>query len=83
MEEKLRSDMDLARQRVGIGPEDPILAEHVCYLTGRHINAVAFCQLQVRLKGSVAQTRNELVRLLSTPPPQPNPTLPTNPISLE
>ena len=33
LEERLRNDMVLARQRVGIGPEDPILAEHVPRLT--------------------------------------------------
>ena len=42
LEERLRKDMVLARQRVRIVPEDPILAEHVPRLTGKHVDAVVF-----------------------------------------
>ena len=43
--------MVLAREKVGVGSEDPILIEHVDRLTGKLIDAVAFCQFDKKLKG--------------------------------
>ena len=52
-EEKFRSDMALARQKVGVGDDESILSEHVVNLNGAQVNnAVAFCQLGIRLKGT-------------------------------
>ena len=67
-EEKFRSDMALARQKVGVGLGS-ILSEHVVFLNGAQVDAVAFCQLGIRLKGTVPQRRGELQRLLSVPNP--------------
>ena len=66
-EEKFWSDMDLARQKVDVGDDESILSEHVVNLNGAQVNAVAFCQLGIRLKGTVSQRRGELQRLLSVP----------------
>ena len=63
--EKFQSDIVLARQKVGLGDQDPILADHVTRLTGKLINVVAFCQLGVKLKGTVSERGTELERLLS------------------
>ena len=61
--------MALARQKVGVGDDESILSEHVVFLNGAQVDAVAFCQLGIRLKGTVPQRRDELQRLLSVPTP--------------